>query len=106
MYCLNVGFSSLFLPSSCLYLIRRKAIVKTIRETDEKSNKPVFHQAEETGIGLYCPVYGIENYGDLMSTPPSDEVTQLLKAWTGGDDERALDRLTAFVYEELQNCME
>jgi hypothetical protein len=41
-----------------------------------------------------------------MSTPPSDEVTQLLKAWTGGDDERALDRLTAFVYEELQNCME
>jgi hypothetical protein len=43
-----------------------------------------------------------------MSTPPLDEVTQLLKAWAGGD-ERALDRLTPFVYEELhrvgQRCM-
>jgi len=36
-----------------------------------------------------------------MSTPPLDEGTQLLKAWTGGD-ERALDRLTPFVYEELR----
>jgi hypothetical protein len=32
-----------------------------------------------------------------MSTPRLDEVTQLLKAWAGGD-ERALDRLTPFVY--------
>jgi hypothetical protein len=30
-----------------------------------------------------------------MSTPRLDEVTQLLKAWAGGD-ERALDRLTPF----------
>ena len=43
-----------------------------------------------------------------MSTPPSNEVTQLLKAWTGGDD-GALEKLTPFVYEELhrvaRRCM-
>jgi len=32
-----------------------------------------------------------------MTTPRLDEVTQLLKAWAGGD-ERALHRLTPFVY--------
>ena len=37
-----------------------------------------------------------------MSTPRLDEFTQLLKAWAGGD-ERALDRLTPFVYPQERN---
>ncbi|MGA3091068.1 MAG: sigma-70 family RNA polymerase sigma factor [Terriglobales bacterium] len=43
-----------------------------------------------------------------MPAPSSHEVTQLLKAWTGGD-ERALKELTPLVYEQLhrvaQRCM-
>jgi RNA polymerase sigma factor (TIGR02999 family) len=43
-----------------------------------------------------------------MTAPSSHEVTQLLKAWTGGD-ELALEKLTPLVYEELhrvaQRCM-
>ncbi|HKM48917.1 MAG TPA: sigma-70 family RNA polymerase sigma factor [Terriglobales bacterium] len=35
-----------------------------------------------------------------MSTPPAHEVTQLLRAWSGGD-QQALERLTPLVYEEL-----
>src|SRR5271167_3722192 len=35
-----------------------------------------------------------------MALPSTHEVTQLLKAWTGGD-EHALEKLTPFVYEEL-----
>jgi|SRR5271169_23046 len=35
-----------------------------------------------------------------MSLPPTHEVTQLLKAWTTGD-EQALEKLTPLVYEEL-----
>ena len=36
-----------------------------------------------------------------MKVPPSDEVSQLLLAWSDGD-RSALDRLTAIVYEELR----
>jgi RNA polymerase sigma factor (TIGR02999 family) len=43
-----------------------------------------------------------------MTAPSSHEVTQLLKAWTGGD-ELALEKLTPLVYEQLhrvaQHCM-
>jgi RNA polymerase sigma-70 factor, ECF subfamily len=43
-----------------------------------------------------------------MTAPSFHEVTQLLKAWTGGD-ERALEKLTPVVYEELhrvaRRCM-
>ena len=43
-----------------------------------------------------------------MVTPEKSDVTQLLKAWGGGDD-AALDRLTPLVYNELhrmaQRCM-
>ena len=43
-----------------------------------------------------------------MVLPPTHEVTQLLKAWTAGD-EQALERLTPLVYEQLhevaQRCM-
>jgi RNA polymerase sigma-70 factor, ECF subfamily len=35
-----------------------------------------------------------------MTLPPTHEVTQLLKAWTGGD-EQALEKLTPLVYEQL-----
>jgi len=35
-----------------------------------------------------------------MTLPPTHEVTQLLKAWTAGD-EQALDKLTPLVYEQL-----
>jgi RNA polymerase sigma-70 factor, ECF subfamily len=35
-----------------------------------------------------------------MTPPPTDEVTQLLKAWTAGD-EQALEKLTPMVYEQL-----
>src|SRR5271169_2092186 len=35
-----------------------------------------------------------------MALPPTHEVTQLLKAWTAGD-EQALARLTPLVYDEL-----
>lgn len=35
-----------------------------------------------------------------MTPPPTDEVTQLLKAWTAGD-EQALEKLTPLVYEQL-----
>lgn len=35
-----------------------------------------------------------------MSTPPAHDVTQLLRAWSGGD-QQALDKLTPLVYEEL-----
>ena len=35
-----------------------------------------------------------------MSSPSTHEVTQLLKAWTAGDEE-ALDKLTPLVYEQL-----
>jgi RNA polymerase sigma factor (TIGR02999 family) len=35
-----------------------------------------------------------------MARPRSDEITGLLRAWSGGD-EAALDRLAALVYEEL-----
>jgi RNA polymerase sigma factor (TIGR02999 family) len=34
------------------------------------------------------------------SPPPGQDVTQLLRAWTGGDTQ-ALDRLTPLVYQEL-----
>lgn len=33
-------------------------------------------------------------------TPPASEVTQLLRAWSGGDSQ-ALERLTPLVYREL-----
>jgi RNA polymerase sigma factor (TIGR02999 family) len=36
-----------------------------------------------------------------METPDSAEITDLLKAWTGGD-RTALDRLTPIIYEELR----
>jgi RNA polymerase sigma factor (TIGR02999 family) len=36
-----------------------------------------------------------------MVRPATHEVTQLLKAWTGGD-EQALERLTPLVYEQLR----
>ena len=36
-----------------------------------------------------------------MSAPSTHEVTQLLKAWTTGD-ERALEKLTPLVYEQLR----
>jgi RNA polymerase sigma factor (TIGR02999 family) len=43
-----------------------------------------------------------------MALPSTHEVTQLLKAWTTGDD-RALEKLTPLVYEQLhrvaQRCM-
>jgi RNA polymerase sigma factor (TIGR02999 family) len=43
-----------------------------------------------------------------MALPSTHEVTQLLKAWTTGD-ERALEKLTPLVYEQLhrvaQRCM-
>jgi|SRR5271165_175565 len=43
-----------------------------------------------------------------MAEPLTDEVTRLLKAWTAGD-ERALEKLTPMVYEQLhrvaQRCM-
>jgi RNA polymerase sigma factor (TIGR02999 family) len=43
-----------------------------------------------------------------MATPERSDVTQLLKAWGGGDD-AALDQLTPLVYDELhrmaQRCM-
>jgi RNA polymerase sigma factor (TIGR02999 family) len=43
-----------------------------------------------------------------MDMPSTHDVTQLLKAWTTGD-ERALDKLTPLVYEQLhriaQRCM-
>jgi len=35
-----------------------------------------------------------------MALPPTHEVTQLLKAWTSGD-EQALEKLTPLVYKEL-----
>ena len=35
-----------------------------------------------------------------MTTPPGNEITRLLKAWSSGDEE-ALDRLTPLVYEQL-----
>lgn len=35
-----------------------------------------------------------------MTPPPAHEVTQLLKAWTAGDDQ-ALEKLTPLVYEQL-----
>ncbi len=35
-----------------------------------------------------------------MALPPTHEVTQLLKAWTAGD-EQALEKLTPLVYKEL-----
>src|SRR5579863_1175964 len=35
-----------------------------------------------------------------MSTPPAHDVTQLLRAWSGGD-QQALEKLTPLVYEEL-----
>jgi RNA polymerase sigma factor (TIGR02999 family) len=35
-----------------------------------------------------------------VPTPPAHEVTQLLRAWSGGD-QQALDKLTPLVYEEL-----
>jgi hypothetical protein len=35
-----------------------------------------------------------------MSLPSTHEVTQLLKAWTAGD-EQALEKLTPLVYEQL-----
>ena len=35
-----------------------------------------------------------------MSSPTAHEVTQLLRAWSGGD-EQALEKLTPLVYEEL-----
>jgi RNA polymerase sigma-70 factor, ECF subfamily len=35
-----------------------------------------------------------------MTLPPTHEVTQLLKAWTGGD-EQALEKLTPMVYRQL-----
>lgn len=43
-----------------------------------------------------------------MALPSTHQVTQLLKAWTTGD-ERALDQLTPLVYAQLdrvaQRCM-
>ncbi len=38
-----------------------------------------------------------------MVLPPSHEVTQLLKAWTAGDEE-ALGKLTPLVYEQLHEA--
>jgi hypothetical protein len=35
-----------------------------------------------------------------MALPSSHDVTRLLKAWTAGD-ERALEKLTPLVYEQL-----
>ena len=35
-----------------------------------------------------------------MSSPSAQEVTQLLRAWSGGDA-KALEKLTPLVYEEL-----
>lgn len=35
-----------------------------------------------------------------MSTPPAHDVTQLLRAWSSGD-QQALEKLTPLVYEEL-----
>jgi len=35
-----------------------------------------------------------------MALPASHDITQLLKAWTAGD-ERALEKLTPLVYEQL-----
>ena len=40
-----------------------------------------------------------------MSLPAADEVTQLLKAWTTGD-EGALDKITPLVYEQLHQLAE
>jgi len=47
--------------------------------------------------------------GCLMTEPIGDEITQLLRAWRGGD-EHALERLTPRVYRELhqaaKRCMQ
>ena len=40
-----------------------------------------------------------------MVVPSTHEVTQLLKAWTTGD-ERALEKLTPLVYEQLRRVAE
>ena len=40
-----------------------------------------------------------------MSLPAAHEVTQLLKAWTAGDEE-ALDKITPLVYEQLHQLAE
>ena len=48
------------------------------------------------------------NHGAWMDLPSTHDVTQLLKAWTTGD-EQALEKLTPLVYEQLhriaQRCM-
>jgi len=48
------------------------------------------------------------NHGARMDLPSTHDVTQLLKAWTTGD-EQALEKLTPLVYEQLhriaQRCM-
>ena len=38
-----------------------------------------------------------------MSTPSLHEVTQLLRAWSAGD-QNALDKLTPLVYPEFAPC--
>ena len=47
---------------------------------------------------LQVSVYPIETMGDGLSS--NREVTQLLRAWTAGD-QRALEKLTPLVYEQL-----
>ena len=40
-----------------------------------------------------------------MPTPPAKEITQLLRAWSGGDSQ-ALEKLTPLVYAELHRAAE
>jgi RNA polymerase sigma-70 factor, ECF subfamily len=53
-------------------------------------------------------VYCVETTEAWMDVPSTHDVTQLLKAWTTGD-EQALEKLTPLVYEQLhriaQRCM-
>lgn len=49
--------------------------------------------------GRSSPV--VSFFQEAMGAPAPDEITSLLKAWTGGD-RAALDRLVPVVYEELR----
>lgn len=58
---------------------------------------------EQAGnILAWYGVHFLPGEGSAVGDPLPDNITHLLKEWSAGD-ERALDRLTLLVYEELRH---
>jgi len=69
-----------------------------VRQKSVKLQRPLGKEAFLGGCKERCTL--LESWGEQMGLSSNHQVTQLLRAWTAGDQD-ALEKLTPLVYEQL-----